>query len=196
MRIALLLSLGITLAWSSQLQAQGSADADDARTLELALSDETAQVRYDAPSDIGGEDSHMFYTVFLSEERDVVGTAGLLLGSDLNFGALDIKFGPQAYAALLDDENEDVFAIALGVEARFNLIPSRGISIVGNAYFSPDVVTFGSADNLTDFMARAEMRLNDRLVGFAGYRWFELDLLQGDERRLQNELFAGVKWQL
>jgi hypothetical protein len=166
------------------------------RSIELALSEETAQLRYDTPTSAGGENSRMFYTLFLSEERDVVGSAALLLDSDLQLGPFDFHFGPQAYVALLDEENEDVFALSLGLEARFNLVPSRGIAIVGSAFYSPDVLTFGAADNLTDFMARAEIRLNEQLVGFAGYRWFELDLLDRDERRLQNEVFAGVRWQL
>src|SRR5690606_8286401 len=100
------------------------------------------------------------------------------------------------YAALLSDENNDVFALALGVTARLDLVRSRGLAIVGSAFVSPDVLTFGSADNLTDFMARAEIELTDRLIGFAGYRWFELDLLMRQELRLQNELFAGVRWEL
>lgn len=183
----------LTGAIASPVLAQSD---ENRRALELALSEETAQLRYDTPTDTGGENSRMFYTLFLSEERDVVGSAALLLDSDLQLGPFDFHFGPQAYAALLDEENEDVFALSLGLEARFNLVPSRGIAIVGSAFYSPDVLTFGEADNLTDFMARAEIRLNDQLVGFAGYRWFELDLIDRGERRLQNEIFAGVKWWL
>jgi hypothetical protein len=166
------------------------------RSLELALSEESAQLRYDTPTDTGGEGSRMFYAIFLSEDRDVVGSAALLLDSDFQVGPVDIKFGPQAYGALLSDENQDVFALALGIEARFNIERTRGLALVGSAFYSPDILTFGSADNLTDFMARAEIRLNDKLIGFAGYRWFELDLLDRAERELQNELFAGVRWQL
>jgi hypothetical protein len=185
----------LMMCFAGTLHAQRAAP-EDARSLELALSDEAVQLRYDTPTDTGGEGSRMFYAVFLSEERDVIGSAGLLIGSDYSIGALDIDFGPQAYAALLSDENEDVFALAIGLEARLNLVRDRGLAVVGSAWFSPDVLTFGSADNLRDFMARAEIRLNERLTGFAGYRWFELDLLMREERQLQNELFAGVKWQL
>ncbi len=197
LRLTSLTSLAIAVAFAARTYSQERADAEGERSLELTLSEETAQLRYDAPTDVWGQqDNRMSYAVFLSEERDVVGSAALLMGSDLSLGALEVKFGPQAYAALLDEENEDVFAVALGLEARFNLVRSRGIAIVGSAFYSPDVLTFGSADNLTDFMARAEMRLNERVTGFAGYRWFELDLLMREERKLQNELFAGVKWQL
>jgi hypothetical protein len=169
---------------------------EDSPALELALSDETLQIKYDGPANLGGTDSRAVYALFLSESRDLVASGGVMVDSDLDLGAFDVRFGPQAYAALLDEENEDVFAISIGVEVRLNLIPSRGIAIAGNAFYSPDVVTFGSADNLRDFMVRAEIALNDRLMGFAGYRWFELDLLEREEQTLQNEVFAGVRWRL
>jgi hypothetical protein len=178
----------------------GLASAQNApvsRSLELALSDETAQLRYIDPEEILGRDnSEISYTIFLSEGRDVVGSAAAMMDTNLSVGSFNIRVGPQAFVGLLSEENNDVFALAFGVDARLNLARNRGIAIVGSAYWSPDVLTFGSADNLTDFMARAEAQLTDRLLGFAGYRWFELDQLQTEDRELQNEIFAGVRWQL
>jgi hypothetical protein len=187
-------ALTVLLLLSAAAHAQG--DRADRRYLELALSDEAAQLRYDGPTSVGGKDSRVLYSAFLSEDRDVVGSAALLVDSDLQLGALELRFGPQAYAALLDEENEDVLALAVGLEARLNLAQGRALAVVGSAFYSPDILTFGSADNLRDFMARAEMRLSDQLVGFAGYRWFELDVLNREERKLQNEIFAGVRWRL
>jgi hypothetical protein len=177
--------------------AQQASDRAVERSVELALSDQTAQLRYRAPTDIGGQPrSETSYAVFLSEDRDIVASAALLFGTELNLGPLQIQLGPQAYAALLDEENNDVFALAIGAQVRYDLVRSRGIAIVGGAYWSPDVLTFGQADNITDFMARAEMRFADRVIGFAGYRWFRLDLLDRVDRDLQNEVFAGINWQL
>jgi hypothetical protein len=164
---------------------------------ELALSDETAQIRYRAPTNIGGqENTEVSYAVFLSEERDIVASAGLLYGTTLDLGPFHVQLGPQAYAALLDEENNDVFALAVGGQVRYDLVPSQRIAIVASAFWSPDVLTFGQADNLTDFMARAEMRLADRVTGFVGYRWFQLDQLMREDRDLQNEVFAGINWRL
>jgi hypothetical protein len=195
MRFTQVAGLLTMLCVAGTLHAQ-QRDSADEKSVELSLSDEALQARYDTPADTGGEGSRMFYALFLSEDRDVVGSAGLLLGSKFSFKGLDIKFGPQAYAALLDEENEDVFALAIGLEARLDLERKSGLAIVGSAYYSPDILTFGSADNLRDFMARAEIGLSDRLIGFAGYRWFELDLLMGEKTDLQNEIFAGVRWTL
>jgi len=186
--------LGATL--STSLRAQRAVTETRTPAVEVALSDQAVQLKYHSASDIGGEGSRLFYSIFLSEERDVVGSAGLLLDSDLSVGSFDVRFGPQAYAGLLKDENQDVFALALGLEARLDLIRDRALAIVASAYYSPDVLTFGSADNLTDFMVRGEARINDRLVAVAGYRWLELDLLMRQDRSLQNEVFAGVRWQI
>jgi hypothetical protein len=189
-QIAMMGSLFVTALATAQ-------NAAEVRALEVALSDETAQVRYIDPENIGGrDDGEIAYSLFLSEDRDVVGSAAALVGTRLRAGEFEIRIGPQAYAALLSEENNDVFALSVGLDARLNLSRNRALAVVGSAFWSPDVLTFGSADNLTDFMARAELQLTDRLLGFAGYRWFELDLLEREERRLQNELFAGVRWQL
>ena len=175
----------------------GAQNAPEGRALELAMSDETAQLRYIDPEEILGRDnSEISYTLFLSEDRDVVGSAAAMMDTNLSVGSFNIRVGPQGYIGLLSEENNDVFALAFGVDARLNLTRNRGLAIYGSAHWSPDVLTFGSADNLTDFMARAEAQLTDRLLGFAGYRWFELDQLDRQDRKLQNEIFAGVRWQL
>jgi hypothetical protein len=190
------LSFALLVAAAPAL-AQQATDLAVERSAELALSDQTVQLRYRAPTDIGGQPrSEVSYAVFLSEDRDIVGSGALLFGTDLNWGPLQVQLGPQAYAALLSEENNDVFALAVGAQLRYELVHSRGIALVGSAFWSPDVLTFGQADNLTDLMARAEMRFADRLIGFAGYRWFQLDLLDRADKDLQNEVFAGINWQL
>jgi hypothetical protein len=163
---------------------------------KLALSDDTLQLRYiddGRAIDLnGGRASGSF---FLSEHRDIVLSADAMFPADLDLGRFTILFGPKAYAALLNEENNDVFAISAGIEARMELDRRRGLAIVGHAYYSPDILTFGSADNLTDLGARAELRLAPRLVGFGGMRWFEFDLTNGGgTRTLQEELFAGFGW--
>ncbi|HEU4625943.1 MAG TPA: hypothetical protein VFS52_14325 [Steroidobacteraceae bacterium] len=190
----------IFAAWLGiSLQAHAQAPPSSERpAAELALSNKTLQLRYDTPSDLGGEGSRMSYGLFLSEDRDVVGSAALLLKSNLNFGygPLELRFGPQAYVALLKEQNQDVFSLTIGLDARWNLVPSRGIAIAGSAFYGPDILTFGEADRLTDFMVRGEIAVNDRLTVFGGYRWFRVNLVNAESRNLQNEFLAGVRWRL
>ena len=158
---------------------------------ELALSNDTLSVRYVSemkPTD----DSRYLGGVFLGEERDVVLNAAMMFGVDLG-RRFDFSVGPQLYAALLRDENQDVMALSLGGEIRFYFDPQRRFAVSGQAFYAPDILAFGSADNLTDLSARAEMQVSERVMAFAGMRWFEFDLVDGGgERTLQEEVFVGL----
>lgn len=173
-------------------------DRSDAQSAEVALSDETLWLRYigrDGTLGTGGQIEGGF---FLSEDRDIVLSGAVMfpanLPSELNVGRrLSLRFGPQVYAALLQEENNDVLAMSLGVEARFVLNRRMGLALSGQAFYAPDILTFGSADNLTDLSARAELQVSPDLTAFGGMRWFEFDLTDGGGKRtLQKETFVGV----
>ena len=68
-----------------------------------------------------------------------------------------------------------------------------GLAVSGQAFYGPDILTFGSADCLTDLSARAEMHVAPQMLAFGGMRWFEFDLIEGGGKRtLQEELFVGT----
>lgn len=161
---------------------------------EIALSDDTLQLRYiDSGANIDvGRGSRVSGGFFLSESRDIVLSGDVLFPAQ--YDRLQVLFGPRAYAGLLEDENNDVFAVSLGAELRYELDRNTGLAIAGQAFYAPDILTFGSANNLTDLSARLEIRLQPRLTVLGGMRWFEFDLTEGGERTLQEELFAGVGW--
>ena len=170
-------------------------DAKQARA-EVALSNDTLQMRYlGSGSAAGVEGSRISGTFFLSEQRDIVLSGAMLFPADIDvgIGALSILIGPQAYAALLEDENSDVMSLTLGTELRLLLNRRLGLAVSGQAFYGPDILTFGSADSLTDLSARVEMNVAPRLIAFGGMRWFEFDLAEGGGKRtLQEELFVGA----
>jgi YfaZ precursor len=183
--IALLLISDMSIAQESESQLDSTA--------EIQLSDETLQLRYiDTGDHFGIEKSRLTGAFFLSEARDVVLSAGLQLPANIDLGPVTFTFGPQLYAALLDEENSDIMAMSIGTELRLDLAPSLGLAVTGQAYYAPDILTFGSADNIVDLSARLEVGLADRLILFGGIRLFEFDLTEGEgERTLQDEVFAG-----
>jgi hypothetical protein len=199
MRTPILWFFGALLAFPGALiHAQESPETAQ-RWADLSISDQTLDIRYTVPTKLGGQpESAVSYAIFLSEDRDIVASSKLLMGTELNFGwePLHIQFGPQAYAALLNEENNDIFSLAVGLDVRYDLVPSRGIALRGFAYYAPDILTFGAANQATDFMVRAEIGATKRLIVFGGYRWFRLDMILAEQRNLQNELFAGVRWQV
>ncbi|HEX7011146.1 MAG TPA: YfaZ family outer membrane protein [Steroidobacteraceae bacterium] len=164
---------------------------------EVALSNDTLQLRYSTGGRlVGVEESRFNAAFFLSEERDIVLSAALMFPTNLDLGfvrdRLSLHIGPQVYAALLDEENNDILAASIGAEVRFLLIRDMGLALAGHAYYAPDILTFGSADNLTDLMARIEIGVGSQVIAFGGMRWFEFDLTEGlGEQTLQEEVFVG-----
>jgi hypothetical protein len=193
-RPTVFLSFATILFGTHFAQAQDSPSASRA---EFQLSNDTLQMRYldnGEHLDVAGN-GQASAAFFLSEERDIVLSGDLLFPANLDFAPVGIRFGPRAYAALLEDENNDVMALSVGVEARWEIDRRSGLAIAGHAFYAPDIMTFGSADNLTDLGARVEIRAAPRLLVFGGMRWFEFDLTDGSgERTLQEEVFVGAGW--
>lgn len=187
---ALLVTISLALLSSTALAQQ---DGEQRATGELALSNDTMQLRYmSAGHSVGSFRGQVSGAFFLSEERDIVLSAGVAVPVDWNTGPLSIAFGPRLYAALLQEENNDVMAVSLGTDVRFLLNRRTGLAVAGHAYYAPDIITFGAADNLTDLGARLQINASPRVTAFAGMRWFRFDLNEGQgTRTLQEELFAG-----
>jgi hypothetical protein len=190
------IALTVLLLVASTALAQQNEDVPSGSLAEVALSNDTLQLRYETTGDmVGVDDSRVSGAFFLSEERDIVLSAGLGFPVDLDFGLgpLSVAVGPQVYAALLDEENNDVLSVSIGAQLRFLLNRRLGLAVAGHAYYAPDILTFGSADNLTDLGARVEIALAEQVIAFGGMRWFEFDLTSGlGEQTLQEELFVGV----
>ncbi len=117
-------------------------DSQQARA-EIALSNDTLQMRYlGSGSATGVEGSRIAGTFLLSGQRDIVlsGPADI----DVGIGALSILIGPQAYAAL-EDENSDVMSLTLGAELRLLLNRRLGLAVSGQAFYGPDILTRSAA---------------------------------------------------
>ncbi len=191
--IALLLEVGTVHAQASQIPPP----PEERNAVEIALSDRAGQFRYFTPLQLSTVRTEVDYGFFLNENRDSVGSARLLFRSNLELGPFSLRVGPQAYAALLGNPNrDDVVAVSFGGELRYDLIRSYAVALVGSAFYSPTILTFGQANNLTDFTARAEVRIVPRIVLFAGYRWFKVNLSREPNETLQNAVLVGLRWEL
>ncbi|WP_157994418.1 YfaZ family outer membrane protein [Peristeroidobacter agariperforans] len=181
-------------AGSAAAQSENPGDIPTGHEAQVQLSNDTLQLKYiSGGKKVGVDNSRFSGAFFLSEERDIVLSAGLVFPVDFDFGRLSVLVGPQAYAALLNDENNDVMALSLGAELRFVLDKDLDLAVAGHAYYAPDIMTFGSADSLTDLSAQVEIPLSDQMKGFAGMRWFEFDLTEGGgTQTLQEEIFVGI----
>lgn len=190
--------LSSCLLAGAMLVAAGTVSAQEMRqTGEIAVSEESLQLRYERPRTMPGsstETGQLGFGLFLNEERDIVASANYYVeASRLRMNRLSILVGPVAYAALLSEENNDVFALALGAEARYRLLRNPEVTLVGRAVYAPDILTFGAADNVWDVIGRAEIPITDRVTGFGGFRLFEINLVEG-KTELEESIHFGLRY--
>jgi hypothetical protein len=94
-----------------------------------------------------------------------------------------VLFAAGGASAQQSDSQQARAEIALSndtLQMRYLLNRRLGLALSGQAFYGPDILTFGSADSLTDLSARVEMNVAPRLTAFGG------------TRTLQEELFVGV----
>jgi hypothetical protein len=177
--------------------AQAPLGAAGERSADATVGNQVLQLRYYGSSPLSSVNSNLDYGILLTENRDFVASAAWLFDTEIPLSGLRVQVGPQAYLSWLSTGTKtDVFALALGANIRYELIHSVGFSLFGSGFYSPGVLTFGSAHNLYDFTAGAEVRLFDRLYAQAGYRWFKFTLVNEPDEKVANEVFGGVRWQL
>lgn len=178
--------------------ARAQDDVAVQRSGEILLSDEAVQLKYLTTGDrYGVANTDAMVSVFLNEERDVVLNAGLLMDTQLldfiDWDRLNLRLGMQGYGMLLGNEDTDIVALAGGGEVRFVLFPRGPVVVTAYGYYAPDIFSFGSADNIHDIGATIEAPIADRLIGYAGYRDFDVELLE-DGTQLQSSIILGVRY--
>lgn len=189
---------GCMLVMARQVPAQTPLATPGERAVDATVGNQVLQLRYLGPSTLGNIGGNLDYGVLLTENREFVASAAWMFDTDIvPVPRLRLQIGPQAdFAWLATGSKTQVFALAAGAGARYELIQRLGLSVFGSASYSPGVLTFGQAHNLYDFTAGAEIKLAGRLYALGGYRWFKFTLVNEPDEKLVNELFAGVRWQL
>jgi hypothetical protein len=183
------------------LAAQTAAAQDNERvqtidhSIELYISEDALQAQYVRDLDI----DEIGFTkvrggVFYNEQRDLIGIADLLadLGEPGQRRNLEVRIGTRAYGAFLSTEDQDIFGLSVGGEAEYFLGRNRATSVLLTAFYSPDILTFGEADDVKDVSLRLQTRLRDNMDVFVGFRSFEIDTALGD-REVDDNMHIGFR---
>ncbi len=168
-----------------------------ADTLDIGLSNSTAQFKYGVPSTLAGK-SEMYAELMYNDENSVIGGVGLLVANDeLQVPGLTIGIGAKAVAASVkySPSRKSASAVALGAQVRYELPVERRVAFAGEAYYAPQITTFGDADHYQQIGARAEFSISPQMQVYAGYRktWFTLKNTSADAT-LINGPHLGVQF--
>jgi len=168
--------------------AGASASAPAVAAAEVLFAQfERSAARYDF------ENARVHAGFMFTEERDTLFQAGLSL--DASFvSSFRLSFGTRVYAALLSDENNDVFAGAIGGELAYHLpFEKLPLELSTSLYYAPDVFTFGQGDRVIDWQIDVTLPFRSQLSVFTGIRFLQVDTRPGD-REIDNRLHIGIRW--
>jgi hypothetical protein len=178
--------------------AQRDDDRERVQTVDHAIeayvSDDALQALYVRTLDLGEVGpTQVRGGFFYNEDRDLIGVADLLMivGDEVDVRSLELRVGTRVYGAFLAPEDEDVFGVGLGGEAEYFFNSARSVSAKLSLFYSPDIVTFGRADNVKDATLRLLMRLRDGTDVFVGFRSFEIDL--PIDREVDDNMHVGFR---
>ena len=188
------------LVLAGPAMAQEGGNREDRRVttidhaIEFYISENALQALYIRTLDLGElGPTEVRGGVFYNEDRDLIGIADLLMdvGDEVDVRALELRVGTRVYGAFLAPEDEDVLGVGLGGEAEYFFNRARTVAVKLALFYSPDIVTFGSADNVKDVSLRLMMRLRDGMDVFAGFRALEIDL--PIDREVDDNLHVGFR---
>jgi hypothetical protein len=166
-----------------------------ARSIEAYVSEDAIQAQYVQELRIEGfgpiEARGGF---FYNETRDLIGIVdGLLyIGDQARRRRVEVNVGTRLYGAFLNAENEDTFAVGFGGEAQYFFTRDQRSSIKLMAFYAPDILTFGIADNVKDVGLRLQTRIREATDIFVGYRSLEIETILGS-RDVDDDVHIGFR---
>jgi hypothetical protein len=193
--------VSITATTAVLAQASGPAERADERVddvasyIEAYVSDEALQVQYVRELRIEGFGPiEARGGIFYNEQRDLIGMVdGLLyIGDQADQRQIEVNVGTRLYGAFLNTENEDTFAVGLGGEAQYFFGRDQRTSIKLTAFYGPDILTFGIADNIQDLSLRLQTRIREGTDIFVGYRSLEIETTLGS-RDVDDHVHIGFR---
>jgi len=134
-----------------------------------------------------------------NESRDLVGIFDALvyLGDQARQREIEVSVGTRVFAAFLNQENEDTLGVGFGGQAEWFFNQKRRSSLRLTAFYAPDILTFGIANNIRDYGLDLQTKVGTHpTFAFVGFRHLEVDTVKeavSGNRNLDNEVHIGFR---
>lgn len=138
--------------------------------------------------------------ILYNEQRDMVGIFDALvyLGDQARQREIEVSVGTRVFAAFLNQENEDTLGVGFGGQAEWFFNQRRRSSLRLTAFYAPDILTFGIANNISDYAVDLQTRIgaNRPTFAFVGFRHLRVDTVSeavSGNRNLDDEIHIGFR---
>jgi hypothetical protein len=165
-----------------------------ADTVDVNLRDNSAQFQYFASM---GRDTlgkaEMHAGLLYVDKKNLLGDLGILVKDEVGKSAPGVSVGVGIKGLTAKAKNNNAAALALGGVVRYSPRPDRRFGIIGQLYFSPNIVTFGDADRYVETGVRFEYEIIPQAAAYVGYRRVNFGLQANPDVTLDEGAYLGVR---
>jgi hypothetical protein len=154
-----------------------------AQTLDVSLCDNSALFDYSAStaSHRGLGNTAADVGIYFTNTDDIMARLGLQVVDGTGTGSPGLEAGVGAkFFALRADAKEDIFALTLGGQLTYSPKSASRVVLLGQAYFAPDIVTFGDGKQFIFATARIGYLVMQQAEVYFGYRLVQTTLSSRD----------------
>lgn len=168
-----------------------------ANDFEAALTSETAQFTFRSDSSlIGWGGSELGFGLFYNDASDFVGQISLMQRRQSSKQTpLTLGVGVRGYLGLLDDIDEDIFAVGIGGEIRYTIPGVMPMSIYLMGHYAPKITSFSDTEEIFDYNLGFQIEVLPQTTAFIGVRHLEVELKDdgGDYEMDDDRAHIGIR---
>lgn len=166
-----------------------------ADTFDINLRDTSAQLQYRASlgtATLGKSELHLGY-LYTTKTSNSFADFGILVKDEVSADTPGLTVGVGIKALLAKVNANHATALALGGLVRYAPPAAPRVGIVGTAYWSPNILTFGDADRTTETGMRVEYEVIPQATAYVGYRKINVGIKNAGVAKLEEGAHIGVR---
>lgn len=166
-----------------------------AAELELALSPESVHGEFIMDSSlVGSGGANLSAGLLYNEDDDILGNLGLIV-SGMPAGQTPFSFGLGArfYAGRVKQRDDQTnYNLAIGGRAKYTIPANIPMHAGAQIFYAPKITSWSDSEQLLDFALRYEIEFVPQTSAFVGYRLVKIDLEEGGNTKLDNNVHLGI----
>lgn len=170
-------------------------------SIDLSLSDSTARGEFQGKFKTGQSsksrfrhmsDLHYGFNFLYHEDDGHVGGVSLHVAGQSKATVFNQEMGIGGKAITYDAGGPDGGALAVGGYILHNLASANLLSVRGDLYYAPSVVTFGDGNRYVEYSMRLQYQIVDQANVYLGYRNIEVDFDQFGSIDIDQSAHVGL----
>jgi len=166
--------------------------------LNLALSNETANIELFSPFSQIDEGGQLSLGVFYNDLDDVILHSKLVAVGVPTSTRIPYKlaFGAKAYLGEIKDGAVDAGALAIGGSINIQYpLGYNPVDLTIEGFFTPGITTFGDTESLIEIGAMLSIEIVPQAKAFVGYRLLEIEDKANINWELDDNVHFGIRFQ-